>query len=547
MAAINMPPFANPANVSVNAGSPPETDINTPINQFGFPIKNTPNIRPSDFMTAEQNFADLFGNLNQISANTILRERIGGGKGGSAMPLEGNQDPNPLIQFNPFLGKNVTSFEEGGSMAMKQFPSPYNQNFKTSPNIIRKDDGNVVAVYPLMQYREPNKKFLANLPKDKVSPFGNRLNSLGVPGTLDRSLITDKMLANIAKRLGNKKVMEKGGKNVTPTQDEINKVAAMGRNGDTRLAHVTPQEERMLKAMGGSGTINPYTGMPEYFLGGFFSSLFGAIDDALDPLQDAAGGIITGAGDTVNQAISTGTNLAGDIIDATGQTVSSVGGELTSALNPIIDPIFDTAQDAAAPIFDAAGNLVQQAGGAVSNVADMTSQAFGDVTQGVGFQTIGLLQDVDEGVRNFLANLFGGSGMQEIDLGAGAGRADIKRGAKQKGGEVVSGVQARNRGKALANISKTEKASLGTGDFVSPKENPYITPNVEVELDYAAQGMKMPDYNMGGLFAKKANQAIAMNQLSALTNRMSRKSAKMEKGGKTKKVMKRNFTNGGRF
>lgn len=42
-------------------------------------------------------------------------------------------------------------------------------------------------------------------------------------------------------------------------------VAAEGRNGDTMLAHVTPKEAGILKALGGSGTINPKTGLPEYF------------------------------------------------------------------------------------------------------------------------------------------------------------------------------------------------------------------------------------------------------------------------------------------
>jgi hypothetical protein len=41
----------------------------------------------------------------------------------------------------------------------------------------------------------------------------------------------------------------------------------MGRQGDTMLAHITPQEAMMLKRMGGSGSINPYTGLPEFFLG----------------------------------------------------------------------------------------------------------------------------------------------------------------------------------------------------------------------------------------------------------------------------------------
>lgn len=41
-------------------------------------------------------------------------------------------------------------------------------------------------------------------------------------------------------------------------------VAGMGREGDTMLAHINPQEAALLKALGGSGTINPNTGLPEY-------------------------------------------------------------------------------------------------------------------------------------------------------------------------------------------------------------------------------------------------------------------------------------------
>lgn len=38
----------------------------------------------------------------------------------------------------------------------------------------------------------------------------------------------------------------------------------MGRGRDTVLAHITPEEAQMLKDMGGSGTINPDTGLPEF-------------------------------------------------------------------------------------------------------------------------------------------------------------------------------------------------------------------------------------------------------------------------------------------
>lgn len=50
-------------------------------------------------------------------------------------------------------------------------------------------------------------------------------------------------------------------------------LAQMGRNGDTMLAHITPSEARMLRRRGGSGTINPATGLPEFFLGKVFKAV----------------------------------------------------------------------------------------------------------------------------------------------------------------------------------------------------------------------------------------------------------------------------------
>lgn len=38
-----------------------------------------------------------------------------------------------------------------------------------------------------------------------------------------------------------------------------------GRRGDSILAHITPEEAQRLKDEGGSGTINPETGLPEFF------------------------------------------------------------------------------------------------------------------------------------------------------------------------------------------------------------------------------------------------------------------------------------------
>jgi hypothetical protein len=73
-----------------------------------------------------------------------------------------------------------------------------------------------------------------------------------------------------------------------------------GRNGDTLLAHITPAEANLLKAFGGSGTINPTTGLPEYFfsfIGDFLNNTLGSFNDVVtskieaieeDPIKFAA-------------------------------------------------------------------------------------------------------------------------------------------------------------------------------------------------------------------------------------------------------------------
>lgn len=70
-------------------------------------------------------------------------------------------------------------------------------------------------------------------------------------------------------------------------------LAAKGRNGDTILAHINPQEAGILKLLGGSGTINPHTGLPEF---GFFKDIgLGFVERA----GDWVGGELKQAGDWI--------------------------------------------------------------------------------------------------------------------------------------------------------------------------------------------------------------------------------------------------------
>ena len=51
---------------------------------------------------------------------------------------------------------------------------------------------------------------------------------------------------------------------VSLLKELYNDIASKGQDGDTLLAHINPYEAELLKAHGGSGTINPHTGLPEY-------------------------------------------------------------------------------------------------------------------------------------------------------------------------------------------------------------------------------------------------------------------------------------------
>ena len=58
-------------------------------------------------------------------------------------------------------------------------------------------------------------------------------------------------------------------------------LASKGRYGDTMLAHINPEEAALLKSMGGAGTVNPQTGLREFY---GMSSINFAQFPALEPL-----------------------------------------------------------------------------------------------------------------------------------------------------------------------------------------------------------------------------------------------------------------------
>jgi hypothetical protein len=74
------------------------------------------------------------------------------------------------------------------------------------------------------------------------------------------------------------------------TKEEImalaDQVAQAGRGGDELLAYLSPESVEFLKSHGGSGTINPITGLPE-FKGGVIGRIVSAIKNVFNPRKAA--------------------------------------------------------------------------------------------------------------------------------------------------------------------------------------------------------------------------------------------------------------------
>ena len=76
-----------------------------------------------------------------------------------------------------------------------------------------------------------------------------------------------------------------------------------GRGKDTMLAHISPKEADLLRELGGVGTINPATGLPEY-------GIFDDIGNALSGVGNAVGSVLKPVGDLIGGVLSSPLGLA---------------------------------------------------------------------------------------------------------------------------------------------------------------------------------------------------------------------------------------------
>lgn len=168
---------------------------------------------------------------------------------------------------------------------------------------------------------------------------------------------------------------DKGG--LTPK--EKSKVASMGRNGDTQLAHINDVEADLLKLLGGAGTVNPKTGLKEYHWK--FSAKHmrkhaqQALSNILDPIGDLAGAGL----DVVDQGLEAAGDVGSDVLDAASDVAQNAGEVATGVIDAVgeavIEPVVD---NVIKPVLDTGFDVVDTAVDAGREVASMATDVVSD-------------------------------------------------------------------------------------------------------------------------------------------------------------------------
>ena len=165
---------------------------------------------------------------------------------------EDRGDPNAALAqaFSSLSNKDISGLRDISSQLLEMSQEELVALRQVIDFINRKQDQYDIAVQTLIQQGVVE---AGDLPPDYIPAFFEILSTL-----------VDDAMSKASGPRPSEQGFAKGG---------IAQLAKAGRNGDTMLAHLSPKSASTLKRMGGSGTINPKTGLPEYFLGNLFKGI----------------------------------------------------------------------------------------------------------------------------------------------------------------------------------------------------------------------------------------------------------------------------------
>lgn len=195
---------------------------------------------------------------------------------------------------------------------------------------------------------------------------------------------------------------------------------SQGRNGDTMLAHINPEEAQLLKAFGGSGSINPDTGLHEFF----------------NPLKE------------IKNAVSSVSDALAKVDDGLHKVVASPVGKLIATIGLTMVGV---------PTWLASAGLTAYSGGNLKDV--LMSGAMGYLGSGgtvMGVSPLGEIAKFMPGGAGSLLN----SGLASGTLGMGAGLLQGQSlGQALKSGAMAGAQTAGLQGLGLAAPNKNAAPS----------------------------------------------------------------------------------------
>jgi hypothetical protein len=466
---------------------------------------------PSPYdVTDNSNLESLFDNLNQV---TMRESRGGGGSGGGSLPIEGNMDSNPLIAHNPYLGKNVTSFNDGGvvdtteSLPMDSLLN--RQIYKESAfDAAAESDAGAVG---LTQIMPDTFKFFQD--KGWV-PEGKKFSDLKT----DTALATDlqqKYMNDLLSRdwnKGNEQVKRAkalAAYNMGPTKlvNKLNELKKKGVDIYNDLDWVndlnTETSDYVNKILlGGDANFEAdYT--TEYNKTGKNYNEGGEFEYSVDPYEAPVF--------SFNNAWVAEKDRVDEI--RRKEWMEHMG------LNPYHVQFSSADKSDYQLLYEAEQERRKEASTKWNQYILAGNEGYKNDPEYIAWKEgsdnpANLTNPWEEGYDDWYkpkatAN---SEGDTKPSSGSGGGRTTPSAARRNKNdvlNQIINSNQVASQGK-----SKGKSGTMDLAHWSGDKPNPYLTLNIQEETDYAAQGMKMPNYNQGGHYTQQANEAIAANQLS---------------------------------
>lgn len=253
------------------------------------------------------------------------------------------------------------------------------------------------------------------------------------------------------------------------------RLAAQGRGGDTMLAHVNPMEAEMLRRMGGSGTVNPHTGLREFKGGGIVD-----IVKTVAPIALAVAA--PGLGMAMSAALGAGIGAlgGGGIRGAlTGAALGGLGAGLGGALG-------GTVSEATGMGLGATGSNILGSSLIGGGIGQATGQGFGK----------GAVMGAAGGAAG--SAISGMAGAENTALNAG-----LRAGGNTTGNLLTVGADPATalKGGALAGL-----AAGAYQGYQNTKPSTTVTNNLGLKNEGQTEGLKYPGVDQNSVKGGGLNQ-----------------------------------------